>query len=73
MVKIPDKIKTIIENYISLLTDNNIAIKNAYLFGSYAKGNNNEWSDKVNVTLKTTPLVRQAKLDASYNVKVSIG
>ncbi|MHB1685955.1 MAG: nucleotidyltransferase domain-containing protein [Ignavibacteriaceae bacterium] len=45
MVKIPDKIKTIIENYISLLTDNNIAIKNAYLFGSYAKGNNNEWSD----------------------------
>ena len=45
MVKIPDKIKTIIDRYISLLRDNNIFIKDAYLFGSYAKGNNHEWSD----------------------------
>ena len=45
MVKIPDKIRTIIENYISLLADNNITVNNAYLFGSYAKGFQNEWSD----------------------------
>jgi predicted nucleotidyltransferase len=45
MVKIPDKIRAIIENYISVLRDNNIPIKNVYLFGSYAKGNSNEWSD----------------------------
>lgn len=45
MVKIPDKIKNIIDRYFILLGENNIQIKNAYLFGSYAKGYNNEWSD----------------------------
>jgi predicted nucleotidyltransferase len=45
MVKVPDKIKVIVERYISLLKENNISIENAYLFGSYAKGRNNEWSD----------------------------
>ena len=45
MVKVPDKIKAIVERYISLLKENNISIENAYLFGSYAKGRNNEWSD----------------------------
>jgi uncharacterized protein len=45
LVKIPDKIKTTIEDYISKLRDNNITVKYAYLFGSYATGNNNEWSD----------------------------
>ena len=45
MVKIPDKIRSIIERYISSLRDNNISVKDAYLFGSYAKGKNNEWSD----------------------------
>jgi predicted nucleotidyltransferase len=45
MVKIPDKIRAIAERYILLLKENNISVENAYLFGSYAKGNNNEWSD----------------------------
>ncbi|HSD64634.1 MAG TPA: nucleotidyltransferase domain-containing protein [Ignavibacteriaceae bacterium] len=45
MVKIPDKIRRIVERYISLLKENNISVENAYLFGSYAKGNNNKWSD----------------------------
>lgn len=45
MAKIPDKIRNIIENYISVLRENNISIKNAYLFGSYAKGTDTEWSD----------------------------
>ena len=45
MVKIPDNIKKIIDRYISLLKKNNISVENAYLFGSYAKGYNNEWSD----------------------------
>lgn len=45
MVKIPNKIRNIIENYISVLRENNISIKNAYLFGSYAKGTDTEWSD----------------------------
>jgi len=45
MVKIPDKINLIIEKYFSSLRDNNISVKDAYLFGSYAKGQNNELSD----------------------------
>jgi len=45
MVKVPNKIKRMIDNYLSLLKENNIPIKNAYLFGSYAKGHSNEWSD----------------------------
>jgi predicted nucleotidyltransferase len=34
-----------VERYISLLKDRNIHILQAYLFGSYAKGNADEWSD----------------------------
>jgi len=45
MDKIPNKIKEIIERYIFQLRENNISIDNAYLFGSYAKGKNREWSD----------------------------
>lgn len=45
MAKIPDKIKNVVEKYFALLQENNINIRNAYLFGSYAKGNYNEWSD----------------------------
>lgn len=45
MVKVPNKIKKIIEKYLALLNENNIQLKNAYLFGSYAKGNDNKWSD----------------------------
>jgi len=45
MDKIPNKIKEIIDRYISQLRENNISIENAYLFGSYAKGKNRKWSD----------------------------
>lgn len=45
MAKIPINIKKIVNKYIALLKSNNIAIEKAYLFGSYAKGYNNEWSD----------------------------
>ena len=45
MANIPDKIKAIIDKYISLLKENKISVKDAYLFGSYAKGNSHEWSD----------------------------
>ncbi len=45
MVQIPTKIKKTIERYLQLLNKHNIPIKEAILFGSYAKGNNEEWSD----------------------------
>lgn len=34
-----------VQQYVSLLKDKNINILQAYLFGSYAKGNADEWSD----------------------------
>ena len=45
MVQIPAEIKEIIDRYLQALHQNKIPIKNAILFGSYAKGNNHEWSD----------------------------
>ncbi|MBW1614952.1 MAG: nucleotidyltransferase domain-containing protein [Deltaproteobacteria bacterium] len=45
MVRLPIKIKNRIEKYLNLLIKNNIPIKKAVLFGSYAKGNYNKWSD----------------------------
>ncbi len=45
MVKIPDKVKGIIDKYLVALKNNNIPVKQAILFGSYAKGNYDEWSD----------------------------
>ncbi len=45
MAQIPDKIKNIIANYFVLLRQNNIPVKTAYLFGSYAKDNFTDWSD----------------------------
>ncbi|NIA30835.1 MAG: nucleotidyltransferase domain-containing protein [Actinobacteria bacterium] len=45
MVQIPTEIKEKIETYLIALKNNNIPLKDAVLFGSYAKGNYNEWSD----------------------------
>ena len=45
MVKIPDRINKIIEKYLLALKKNNIPIKKAILFGSYANGSNSKWSD----------------------------
>jgi len=43
--KIPVEIKQIVEKYLALIKSNNINLKSAYLFGSYSKGNFNQWSD----------------------------
>ncbi|MGD8777420.1 MAG: nucleotidyltransferase domain-containing protein [Ignavibacteria bacterium] len=77
MAKIPDKIRAIIEKYISVLRDNNIPIKNAYLFGSYAKGNNNEWSD-IDIALisdlfegvRIKDKIRRITLSVSSNLEI---
>lgn len=45
MAKVPDKVKKIIDKYLIALRDNNIAVNQAILFGSYAKGNYDAWSD----------------------------
>jgi len=45
MATIPVKIKKIINRYFKILKKNNIPIQKAVLFGSYARGDNNKWSD----------------------------
>ena len=45
MVQLPDKVKNTIDNYLDALNRGNIPIKEAMLFGSYAKGNYQECSD----------------------------
>lgn len=79
MDKIPAKIRAIIENYFSVLRANNIPIKNAYLFGSYAKGNNNEWSDIdialisdsfEGIRIKDKDKIRRITLSVSSNLEI---
>jgi predicted nucleotidyltransferase len=41
----PDKIVEISKRYLALLIENNIQFTRAYLFGSYLKGKQNEFSD----------------------------
>jgi predicted nucleotidyltransferase len=45
MAQLPAKIKSTINNYLQALNRNDIPIKEAILFGSYAIGNYQEWSD----------------------------
>ncbi|MBI5326143.1 MAG: nucleotidyltransferase domain-containing protein [Ignavibacteriae bacterium] len=45
MVKVPDSVMEKINLFLDELRKNNINVRQAILFGSYAKGNYNEWSD----------------------------
>jgi len=45
MVQFPAKVKNIIDRYLQELNRNNIPVKIAILFGSYANGHYQEWSD----------------------------
>lgn len=45
MVQLDDMIKDLIQAFIAKLIDKGITINSVYLFGSYAKRKENEWSD----------------------------
>ncbi len=45
MARLPDKVKETIDTYLEELNRHNVPIKKAILFGSYATGNQREWSD----------------------------
>jgi predicted nucleotidyltransferase len=45
MAQIPDKINRTINNYLKVLEENRIPVKEAVLFGSYATGRFKKWSD----------------------------
>ena len=43
--QIPHHVRDKIDRFIHALNDNNIPVQRAILFGSYANGNYNKWSD----------------------------
>jgi len=45
MADIPNKVQRIIYQYLALLKEHGFPIQEAILFGSYARGNANQWSD----------------------------
>lgn len=45
MARIPVEVENKIKRYLEALKENNIHIAKAYLFGSYARGTFNQWSD----------------------------
>ena len=45
MAEIPKKTRLIIDQFLTELAENNINIEQAILFGSYAQGTYNDWSD----------------------------
>ena len=45
MAEIPYHIREVLNKYIHILEENHIHVQRAVLFGSYADGRANEWSD----------------------------
>ena len=79
MARIPDRVKRIIDKYIIALNNENFQIQNVFLFGSYAKGKNNEWSDidlavvsKIfeGMRIKDRDKIRRITLDISSDIEV---
>jgi predicted nucleotidyltransferase len=77
MYKIPDNIIIIISKFLDKLEISGIHIKEAILYGSYANGSYNEWSD-IDLALVSDnfsgsrfydwDLLRDAKLSVSYDL-----
>lgn len=45
MATIPNRIRSVVDELIKQLNDHNLTVAQAFLFGSYARGNHSEWSD----------------------------
>ncbi len=45
MVTIPNRIRSVVEELIQQLNANDLTINQAFIFGSYAKGAQSNWSD----------------------------
>jgi uncharacterized protein len=79
MAQLPDRIKNTIDRYLQALSQNNVPIKEAILFGSYAAGRNQEWSD-IDIALvsdifkgdriKDKDKIRKITLDISSEIEV---
>lgn len=69
------EILDIIKKFIFALESNNIKINRAILFGSFAKGNSNEWSD-IDVALVSDAFIGKRFIDREkirkYKLKLII-
>ena len=79
MVQLPDKVKKTIGDYLQALNQGNIPIKDAILFGSYARGSYKEWSDIdialvseifVGNRIEDTDKIRKITLSVSSQIEV---
>jgi predicted nucleotidyltransferase len=71
MVIIPEKVQKIINDYLFSLEKNGINIKQAFLFGSYAKGNATNLSD-IDIALVSDEFVGVRFLDKNKIRKITI-
>jgi len=79
LAQIPVDIKNTINKYLLSLKEHKIPIKQAILFGSYAKGNYHEWSD-IDLALvseifegdriKDRSKIRKITLSVSHDIEV---
>lgn len=45
MATIPNRIRSIVDEFIKQLNEHNLTVDQAFVFGSYARGSQSEWSD----------------------------
>ncbi|VEN73620.1 Nucleotidyltransferase [Candidatus Desulfarcum epimagneticum] len=74
MLRFPDEVKKKIDLYIKTLNENNVPIKEAILFGSYARGDYHQWSD-IDIALVSDIFVgdRMDDKDKIRRVTLSVG
>ena len=71
MDKIPYRVKKIINKYIDALNKNNIKIEQAILYGSYANGSYNKYSD-IDIALVSESFEGIRFLDRNKIMKISL-
>ena len=72
MDKIPAKIQKLIKKYINALEKNNVPIRQAVLFGSYARGHAHDWSD-IDIALVSDAFEGTRFRDRNKIRKITVG
>jgi predicted nucleotidyltransferase len=72
MAEIPDRVKKIISRFITELADNDIKVEQAILFGSYAQGTFNDWSD-IDLAIVSTAFAGERFSDRAKIRRIKLG
>jgi predicted nucleotidyltransferase len=68
MAQISSELKNLIKKFLEKLEKDNIRVQQAILYGSYAKGNYNEWSD-IDLALVSDDFIGNRILDKERMIK----